>query len=42
MRSASTALLVLIGVALLVNYLQGGPTRVKRWTRRTLTGKDTT
>lgn len=40
MRSASSVVLLLVGIALLINFVQGGPERATRWTVRTLTGKD--
>lgn len=40
MRSASSVLLAVIAVGLLINFMQGGPERVRRWSVRHLTGKD--
>lgn len=40
MEAAARALLIVVAAALLVNLAQGGPGRVKRWTVRTLTGRD--
>ena len=40
MTTASRAVLLLVVIAIAINFLQGGPDRVRRWGVRTLTGKD--
>lgn len=40
MKVAARTLLLVVVVAVAVNFLQGGPARVKRWSVRTLTGRD--
>jgi HAMP domain-containing protein len=39
-KSVAHALLLAIAIALAINFLQGGPQRVTRWTVRRLTGRD--
>lgn len=40
MKVAARTMLLIVVVAIAINFLQGGPDRVKRWSVRTLTGKD--
>jgi hypothetical protein len=39
-KVAARTVLLIVGMALAINFLQGGPQRVIRWSVRTLTGKD--
>lgn len=40
MTAAARAMVILIAVAIAINFLQGGPHRVGRWAARMLTGTD--